>query len=1152
MAGKKISELISGSLSNLTLDSSAALVYSGTTFQHTLSDLRDVLVDSGSHTLNGDQTINGNLIVSGSITAQEYIISSSVTHIDIQTYSGSSNFGDDSNDIHKFIGNVDITGSVEVSEDIVVNSHIHIKDHLSVGPTLTHHTGSEYEAAHFATTNSINIAHFEGDTQYYAQINVRNIQSGSLVSSDIVATADNGNETNHFVNLGINSSTYNGGFVGRENDAYLLNVGKDLYIGTVGGSEHPSKLFLFGQNEWENPQITISGSGQVSFNTCSCDPGYTYQFSGSAKFQNDLEVVGSTTSSYFTGSFIGDASGLYNLPDIVGQGFTYNENLGTSEIGVTADVFDFGDNKTIDMQNSTIIFSGSTINGLELFDQDLNTTDVVEFLGVNTSTVTTDNVTINPGGLINLQGEDITGVGSLGATNITVENLTTTNYSTNLGFGSAVNTYDVNLGFNAGSETTGYAVAIGFEAGRHATDSYTVKIGQEAGKYGVGGYSVAIGSGAGVGNLVGTSNDAVVSGTTLDIGSGTGFAVGQYLNHLSFNGPMFAPGTYIVSGTAPLFTLSRNAIQNGTGEVSTYGPSAGGVILNGNGGELPGGSSPGFFVSPIRNIDNSNGGGKVLHFNTTTKEISYSTLDYAGIIGTTIQTNGLPINTKLNGDLLDSNSNPIWDSSELALTTTLKGNVVQTSQVEIAPGQYNTYTGAILQEDGYTKIEILSQELNPMTLNPMAPYTDQYLIGSAGIRLDSQRDGTSFNIGNNTPNGDLYLSAGSSGDNPDAGSVHIWGGTPGLGGEGGHVILNGYAGNVFIGPLQNTNEISIGGGQGYSGGVETKFYGPVDFNNQTISGLNFASGIYSNVLYPLSGSDTITIDSPNTNVDTLTANSLVVTGSVSGDGFDMFATTGSNSFTEDQQITGSVYIDISQDDESIYFSNLGDTNTFIGTRMGSMTIGDGAGYIQLDANNTFDNKYVSFTLNANNDESILSFSDITNDRVGASINLNSSGSFNISTFDNTAELLINGVLYDSHLVSTSSFNTFTSSVPTLSGLNEFTNDQSISGGGLYINDSLITTNGTELTFGAPDDGSVVMSIYNSNEDVVHEVRMGSDGVLSAPGGVEVSGSLNISGSATLNNDNIVSSNTIQKIETITSSSYASITPVSGTLYIIID
>jgi hypothetical protein len=50
----------------------------------------------------------------------------------------------------------------------------------------------------------------------------------------------------------------------------------------------------------------------------------------------------------------------------------------------------------------------------------------------------------------------------------------------------------------------------------------------------------------------------------------------------------------------------------------------------------------------------------------------------------------------------------------------------------------------------------------------------------------------------------------------------------------------------------------------------------------------------------------------------------------------------------------------------------------------------------------------------------------------------------------------------------------------------------------------------------------------------------------------ITGSVDISGSATLNNDNIVSSNTIEKIETITSASYASITPVSGTLYIIID
>lgn len=50
----------------------------------------------------------------------------------------------------------------------------------------------------------------------------------------------------------------------------------------------------------------------------------------------------------------------------------------------------------------------------------------------------------------------------------------------------------------------------------------------------------------------------------------------------------------------------------------------------------------------------------------------------------------------------------------------------------------------------------------------------------------------------------------------------------------------------------------------------------------------------------------------------------------------------------------------------------------------------------------------------------------------------------------------------------------------------------------------------------------------------------------------ISGSLAVSGSGSLNGSNIVASNTITKIETITSASYASITPVSGTLYILIN
>lgn len=83
-----------------------------------------------------------------------------------------------------------------------------------------------------------------------------------------------------------------------------------------------------------------------------------------------------------------EADGNLTFPDSTSQstawtgnapGLSYTEANGTSEIGVTADIFDFGDGKTIDMQNSNILFTGSTITGLNLFNQDLNKTDNVTF-----------------------------------------------------------------------------------------------------------------------------------------------------------------------------------------------------------------------------------------------------------------------------------------------------------------------------------------------------------------------------------------------------------------------------------------------------------------------------------------------------------------------------------------------------------------------------------------------------------------------------------------------------------------------------------------------------------------------------------------------------------------------------------------------------
>ena len=228
MAGKKITELSSSIAPSLT--GVTAVAYGGITYKTTLSTLRQTLVDSGSHYFTGSQHINGDLTITGSIKSL-------------------------------IVG----TGSFHVNNP---------------------------EVLHVQNSGSYNVVHFEGNHPAYTQINLKNTNSGSNASGDIVVTADNGTEGVHYVDLGINSSTYTGGYVGLANDAYLLNVGKDLYVGTVGGINHPANLKLFAQNSWEEPQITISGSRQIAFNTGSVSSGYTYEFSGSAKLQNDVDIVG--------------------------------------------------------------------------------------------------------------------------------------------------------------------------------------------------------------------------------------------------------------------------------------------------------------------------------------------------------------------------------------------------------------------------------------------------------------------------------------------------------------------------------------------------------------------------------------------------------------------------------------------------------------------------------------------------------------------------------------------------------------------------------------------------------------------------------------------------------------------------------------------
>ena len=56
---------------------------------------------------------SGDITLEGTLTAENYVVSSSVTNQTIAGMSGSTIFGDDTSDIHQFTGSVNVTGTFD-------------------------------------------------------------------------------------------------------------------------------------------------------------------------------------------------------------------------------------------------------------------------------------------------------------------------------------------------------------------------------------------------------------------------------------------------------------------------------------------------------------------------------------------------------------------------------------------------------------------------------------------------------------------------------------------------------------------------------------------------------------------------------------------------------------------------------------------------------------------------------------------------------------------------------------------------------------------------------------------------------------------------------------------------------------------------------
>lgn len=131
------------------------------------------------------------------------------------------------------VGNLNVGGNLSVTGNInAVTANIYTQGGIFYGNTTTGFSAL-YAGRTGYTPLAQTLVQISGDYDGFAQLNIQNVNGNSSASTDIIATANNGDDTQGYIDLGINSSTYYNATYGLQhpNDGYLYVAGNT----TTGG-----------------------------------------------------------------------------------------------------------------------------------------------------------------------------------------------------------------------------------------------------------------------------------------------------------------------------------------------------------------------------------------------------------------------------------------------------------------------------------------------------------------------------------------------------------------------------------------------------------------------------------------------------------------------------------------------------------------------------------------------------------------------------------------------------------------------------------------------------------------------------------------------------------------------------------------------------
>jgi hypothetical protein len=164
---------------------------------------------------------------------------------------------------------------------------------IGASPGFTAGTYEETLLIDAGTTASYNAIVARGTINNYFQLNIQNKSNGNTASSDVVATADNGTENGHYVDLGINSSGNTQSVFGNPDDAYLYTTGNNFLIGT--GTAGEALVFMTGgTTQSTNERMRIDGSGNLAVGKTSA--AYKVDVHGRGNFDSTLNAPDYTTT----------------------------------------------------------------------------------------------------------------------------------------------------------------------------------------------------------------------------------------------------------------------------------------------------------------------------------------------------------------------------------------------------------------------------------------------------------------------------------------------------------------------------------------------------------------------------------------------------------------------------------------------------------------------------------------------------------------------------------------------------------------------------------------------------------------------------------------------------------------------------------------